>query len=98
MTAEVSARSGVCLEYQRLLTTCERSLASWQQQSALVARHGIASQTGTNELKRLKNQYSRACAELEVHEQMCPNCQFVSKIAGLDFECMSSALDSFRRS
>lgn len=97
MTAEVSARSGVCLEYQRLLTTCQKSLACWQQQTALMARHARTGQRAAVELKRLRSQYSRACAELENHEHLCPNCQFVSKIAGLDFESMFSALDSHRR-
>ena len=97
MTAEVSARSGVCFEYQRLLTTCQKSLASWQQQTALMARQARTGQRAALELKRLRSQYSRACAELEDHERMCPNCQFVSKIGGLDFESMSSALDFYRR-
>jgi hypothetical protein len=35
---------------------------------------------------------------LDRHEHSCPDCQYVSKIAGLDFECMSSALSSYRRS
>lgn len=98
MTAEVSVQSGVCLEYQRLLATCQLSLTLWQHQRALLAGHAIPSQRGAAELKRLRSQYARACAELESHEHVCPNCQFVSKIAGLDFECMSSALDWNRRS
>lgn len=97
MTAEVSARSGVCLEYQRLLTTCQKSLASWQQQTALMARYTRNGQREAVELKRLRIQYSRACSELEDHEHACPSCQYVSKIAGLDFESMFSALDSYRR-
>jgi hypothetical protein len=97
MTAEVSARSGVCLEYQRLLSSCQKSLASWQQQTALIARHAPVGHQAAAELKRLRNQYTRAYAALEDHEHVCPNCQFVSKISGLDFECMSSALDSYRR-
>ena len=95
MTAEVSARSGVCLEYQRLLYSCQKSLASWQQQTALMSKRGIAGQKAAAELKRLQTQYTHAYAAMETHEHLCPNCQFVSKIGGLDFESMSSALDFY---
>ena len=98
MPTEVSARSGVCQEYQQLLSNCQRALASWQQQSACVSRHIFSRQKAGPELKRRQSEYMRAYASLEQHERDCPHCQFVSKIAGLDFESMSSALDFYRRS
>ena len=97
MKTGISARSGVCEEYQGLLSNCQKALTSWQQQTAVLSRHTFVSHKATAELKRLQSQYTRACASLEQHEQECPNCQFVSKIAGLDFESMSSALDFYRR-
>jgi hypothetical protein len=33
------------------------------------------------------------CTQLESHEQFCQHCQYVSKVGGLDFESMASALN-----
>ena len=96
MPTEISTRSGVCLEYQRLLGDCQKALVAWQQQTAFISHNAVLGHRVARELKRLKFQYSRAYATLESHENSCPNCQYVSKIAGLDFESMSNALDFYR--
>lgn len=62
-----------------------------------MARHTTMGSRAAVEQKRLQEQYARAYAALETHEHLCPNCQFVSKIGGLDFESMSSALNAYRR-
>jgi hypothetical protein len=97
MPTEISTRYGVCLEYQRLLSDCQKALAAWQQQGAFISHNTVLGHQVARELKRLKSQYSRAYTTLENHEHSCPNCQYVSKIAGLDFESMSNALDFYRR-
>jgi hypothetical protein len=95
---EISTRSGVCPEYQRLLSACQTALASWQQQTALISRNTVLGHRAAAEMKRLQSVYKRAYLCLERHEHSCPNCQYVAKIAGLDFESMSSALTFYRRS
>ena len=94
----MSRELGVCPEYQRLLGQCQAALSSWQQRSAFIAKNSRVGNRATLELKRLQSSYKRAYALLDRHEQACPDCQYISKIAGLDFECMSSALDLYRRS
>lgn len=98
MPTELFTRSGVCAEYQQLLANCQEALASLQQHAALLSRSAPVRHKAAAELKRLQSHYTRACASLEHHEHACPNCQYVAKIAGLDFESMSSALDCYRRS
>ena len=97
MTA-VSRELGVCPEYQRLLNECQEALFSWQQRAALIARNTQVGPKATAEVRRLQSNYRRAYALLDRHEHACADCQYVSKISGLDFECMSSALDLTRRS
>jgi hypothetical protein len=97
MPTEISTRYGVCLAYQRFLHDCQKALAAWQQQAAFISGNAFVGHQAARELKRLKSQYTRAYTALENHENSCPNCQYVSKIAGLDFESMSNALDFYRR-
>lgn len=94
----VSRELGVCPEYQRLLNQCQEALSSWQQRAAFIARNSRVGHKATAELKRLQSGYKRAYVLLDRHEHGCPDCQYVSKIAGLDFESMASALDLYRRS
>jgi len=98
MIAEVSRELGVCPEYQRLLSKCQEALFSWQQHAALISRNTRLGHRVTAELRRLQSNYKRTYALLERHEHGCPDCQYVSKIGGLDFESMSSALTLYRRS
>jgi hypothetical protein len=98
MPTELFTRSGVCSEYQQLLANCQKALASLQHHAALLSRSAPLRHKAAAELKRLQSRYTRACASLENHEHACPNCQYVAKIAGLDFESLSSALDYYRRS
>ncbi len=97
MMAEVSRGPGVCSEYKRLLGECQEALFSWQQRAALIARNAKLGQRTASELKRLHSNYRQAYAELERHEHACSACQYVSQISGLDFECMSTALNEYRR-
>ena len=94
----VSRELGVCPEYQKLLNECQEALSSWQRRAALIARNSLVGPKAAAELRRLQSNYKRAYSLLDRHEQSCADCQYVSKISGLDFECMSSALDLSRRS
>ena len=94
----VSRELGVCPEYQKLLSECQEALSSWQQRAALIARNSRVGPKATAELRRLQSNYKRAYTLLDRHEHGCADCQYVAKISGLDFECMSSALGLSRSS
>jgi hypothetical protein len=98
MTTNSLPRQGVCSEYQFLLEQCQRALASWQQRRTLVDRSGFASKSPAAALKNLQTNYARAYAQLEDHERSCQTCQYISKIGGLDFDSMLSAVNEYRRS
>ena len=95
--AAVAPRIGVCTEYQRLLGSCQRSLAAWQQRRTLADRDPLARLRSRQELKHLQDDYARAYALLENHEHFCQACEYISKVSGLDFESMSSALSHHYR-
>lgn len=93
MSTATAPRVGFCVDYQHLLDSCQKTLAAWQQYRSLVERHSMVSPRIRGQLKRLQGQYSRAYAMLETHERICVNCQYISKVGGLDFESLLSALD-----
>jgi hypothetical protein len=92
MSTAVAPRIGVCSEYQRLLHSCQIALSAWQQRQSVVGKDPIAAPKLRPQLKRLQDQYARASAQLESHEQFCQTCQYIAKVGGLDFESMASAL------
>jgi hypothetical protein len=98
MTSAVSPQVVVCPHYRLLLIQCQKALTAWQQHRSRAERASLATQSVTLELLQLQETYARAQAQLESHEQSCPICQYVAKVAGLDFESMSNALNRKRRS
>jgi hypothetical protein len=97
MSTAAAPRIGVCTEYQCLLDSCQKALAAWQQQRSFAVRHTLGAPRIRGQLKRLQAEYARACALLETHERACVSCQYLSKVGGLDFESLSSALHQQRR-
>ncbi|MGC2764596.1 MAG: hypothetical protein WB607_03745 [Candidatus Acidiferrum sp.] len=97
MSTVTGPRVGLCVEYQHLLDSCQKALATWQQYRSAVERQSMVNSRVRGQLKRLQGQYSRAYAMLETHERICVHCQYISKVGGLDFESLSSALDLHRR-
>ena len=98
MATAVAPHKGVCPEYQFLLESCQRALASWQRHRTSVERTPVGGIGAIEKLKSLQANYARAYSLLELHEHSCATCQYVSKIGGLDFESMSSALNYYKRS
>jgi hypothetical protein len=98
MSTDSLPRQGVCPEYQLLLEQCQKALVSWQQRRTLVHRAAFSSKSPAVALKNFHTNYARAHARLENHEHSCQTCQYISKIGGLDFDSMYSALDQYRRS
>jgi hypothetical protein len=88
----IATQLGACPEYQLLLEKCQKALVSWQQRRTILAQASLAGKSPANELRRLQANYQKAYELLEGHEHSCRTCQYISKIAGLDFESMSSAL------
>jgi hypothetical protein len=96
-TATAAVRVGVCLEYQRLLDSCQKALAAWQHHRTVMERGSVIVSDRTRGLgKRLQADYAQAYMALESHEQVCVSCQYVAKVGGLDFESLYSALDPQR--
>ncbi len=96
MSTAAAPRIGVCVEYQRLLDSCQRTLAAWQQR-ALADRHSLGSPRMRVQLQRLQAEYAEAYTRLETHEGSCVVCQYISKVGGLDFESLSTALHEHER-
>lgn len=48
-------------------------------------------------IRRLQANYASAYAELERHEHSCRTCQYIAKIAGMDFESLTDALMQYRQ-
>jgi hypothetical protein len=97
MIAATTPQLSVCPEYQLLLEKCQKALVSWQQRRSLIAQASLAGKSAAVELRRLQTNYARAYALLDGHEHSCRTCQYISKIGGLDFDSMSSALYQYRR-
>jgi hypothetical protein len=97
MSTGFAPRLAVCPEYQRLLDTCQRSLAVWQQRRTRAESSSLGGPRVRGELKRLQDEYAQAYAVLESHEQFCQTCQYIAKVGGLDFESLSNALNRDHR-
>jgi hypothetical protein len=98
MTNAVAPQVAVCPQYRLLLDQCQKALVAWQQQRTRVERASFIDKRLARDLIQLRQNYARAHAQVDSHEQSCATCQYVAKIAGLDFESMSSALNRKSRS
>jgi len=93
MSTGVAPQLAVCPEYQLLLQQCQKALILWQQHRTSVERTPFARANAIEEVNRLHEAYAQAHAQLESHEQSCRTCQYIAKIAGLDFESMANAVN-----
>jgi hypothetical protein len=91
-----AAQVGLCPEYQLLLEKCQKALVSWQQRRTIIAHASLEGRSAIVELRRLQSNYSRAYTLLDTHERSCRTCQYISKIGGLDFDSMTTALKHYR--
>jgi hypothetical protein len=60
MRAECSHKR-ICAEYERLLTLCQKSLASWRNQRDEFIRFGLRGKKVADELLRITPGHTRAC-------------------------------------
>lgn len=96
MSAAYAPQIGVCPEYQHLLDQCQKALVTWQQRRTLVSHAPLAGRDANADLKRFQAKYASAYAQLERHEHSCRSCQYIAKIAGLDFDSLTDALNQNR--
>jgi hypothetical protein len=97
MNSELSFKTAVCTEYERLLFVCQKTLEIWRNRREEVAHSDLHGKEAAAELLRLQADYAKAYSRLEKHEDNCELCRFVSKIGGRNYASISeSALDKKR--
>jgi len=92
MSEELSVRTAVCTEYERLLKECQSASNIWKEQRAEIYWLRLRGKKVEDELRRLQAKYARAYSMLQKHTHDCALCQLVSSIEGLDSENNSDAL------
>ena len=82
MHQELSLKTAVCPEYERLMHECQRALQIWQRRRDHVAEeHWTGKQVG-DELQKLQANYAKAYACVDLHNKECELCRFAARIAG----------------
>jgi hypothetical protein len=92
MSNQLSVKTAVCSEYQRLLGECRGALEIWNKQRDEIYQSHLSGRNVDNELRRLQAKYARAYTVLQDHAHSCLRCQLVSRIEGRDTENNSYAL------
>lgn len=92
MNAGLSFKTAVCTEYEELLTACHNALENWRNRRNEIARLHLQGKKVGDELLRLQADYAKAHVRLELHEESCQTCRFVSKIGGRDFTAITGSL------
>lgn len=94
MNQELSFKTAVCTDYERLLITCHNALELWRNRREEISASRSISKEAANELLRLQAGYAKAYSRVENHEDNCELCRFVSKIGGRNNASISNpALD-----
>jgi hypothetical protein len=97
MTSDLSFKTAICDQYEKLLVTCQKALESWKAKREEIATFGMRGKADANELLRLQADYAKAYSRLERHEDNCELCRFVSKIGGRNYASVSTAMLDKRR-
>jgi hypothetical protein len=80
MNAKCPYNTAVCLEYERLLIACQKTLEAWRNKSKEITGSRSSSREATDKLLRLQADYAKAYSRLETHQNKCELCRFVSEI------------------
>ena len=86
MSKQLSIKTTVCSEYQRLLEECQDALEIWNKRREEVSQSGLIKTAEGDELLRLQANFARAYAVLQHHSRDCELCELVSRIEGRDSE------------
>ncbi len=92
MVSELSYKTAICTEYERLLCACVTALDTWQNLREVIAASHTRNRSEGDELLRLQADYAKAYSRLERHKDSCKLCHFVSKIAGQNDTSISTAV------
>jgi hypothetical protein len=92
MSKELSVKTTVCSEHQRLLEECQSALEIWNEHRAENCRSRLNGKEAGDKLLRLQAKYARAYTVLQNHAHNCLRCQLVLRIEGRDSESNSDAL------
>lgn len=92
MVTELSYKTAICSEYERLLCNCVKALDSWRDRREEIADTGTTSRQTGDELVRLQADYAKAYSRLERHRDNCELCHFVSRMAGNNDASLSTAV------
>jgi hypothetical protein len=92
MSKQLSVKTAVCTEYERLLKECQSASTIWNEQRAEIYWSRLRGKKVEDELRQLQAKYARAYSMLQKHTHDCALCQFVSSIEGLDSENNLDAL------
>jgi hypothetical protein len=92
MNSELSYKTGICGDYEKLLWACVKSLESWKNRRESIACSHLSGKEVGDELMRLQAEYAKAYSRLEKHRNNCQVCRFVLKIAGRNDSSISTAV------
>jgi len=92
MSEQLSVKTMVCAEYQRLLEECQSALEILNKHRAEICRSRSIEKKAGDELLRLQAKYARAYTVLRGHVNNCLRCYLVSKIKACDPESNSDVL------
>lgn len=82
MSNATSYKTGVCAQYETLLTECEAALERWDDRRKEVNQLRLHGKEIRGELLHLQANYAKAYAELWKHAQDCEICRFLARTAG----------------
>jgi hypothetical protein len=95
MSMQLSVKTTVCSEYQRLLEESQRALEIWNEHRAEFCQFRFIEREAGDEQLRLQAKYARAYTVLQNHERNCSLCQLVSRMEGRDPENSTEALSDY---
>jgi hypothetical protein len=83
MSREYCMEAAVCSAYEKLLEECDSALTAWNEQRTAVCESRVSGRKIGDELLRLEAKYAKAYTVLQNHTKDCPQCQMVSRAAGV---------------
>jgi hypothetical protein len=90
MNKQLSIKTVVCREYQRLLEESQFALETWNEHRAENLRSRVIGKEAGDELLRLQAKFARAFTILQNHVHNCPRCGVVSRIESCNSENSSN--------
>lgn len=82
MNQELSFKTAICTEYDRLLHECHRALEIWRRRREEAIEAHLSGKEIGDELQRLQANYAKSYSVLKRHGKECELCRFVSKFGG----------------